>query len=206
MTHHSLFAGSLIALALALQPAAAFAQSGRLDVPEVPATHAVPEGNVAYLETRAYGTQNYICMVTPAGVAAWKFLGPQATLFISTPAFEQQIATHFLSANPDEQGLPRPTWQHSFDSSSVWGKVMGQPLTDPNYVAPGAIPWLLLEAAGTADGNNGGSLLSRTTYIHRVNTQGGVAPATGCTAAAQEGTVALVPYATDYFFYRAARQ
>ena len=204
MTHYSLFAGSLLALALSLQPAAAFAQSGRIDVPAVPATHAVPEGNDVYLATRAYGTQNYICMVTPAGAASWKFLGPQATLFISTPAFEQQIATHFLSANPDEQGLPRPTWQHSFDSSSVWGKVVGQPLTDPAYVAPGAIPWLLLEAAGTADGNNGGSLLSRTTYIQRVNTVGGIAPGSGCTAST-EGTVALVPYATDYFFYRAAR-
>jgi hypothetical protein len=205
MTHSSIFRGSLIVLPLALQPAAALAQAGsRIEVPDVPATHAVPDGNVVFLETRAYGTQNYICLATPTGVA-WKFLGPQATLFISTPAFQQQIATHFLSANPDEQGLPRPTWQHSLDTSSVWGRVMGQPLTDPNYVAPGAIPWLLLEAAGTADGPTGGTLLSRTTYIHRVNTEGGVAPATGCTAAAQVGTVALVPYATDYFFYRAAR-
>jgi hypothetical protein len=206
MTHHSLFAGSLILLALALQPAAASAQPGSgINVPEVPASLTVPDGHVVFLETRAYGTQNYVCLPTPAGVA-WKFLGPQATLFISTPAFQQQIATHFLSANPGEQGLPRPTWQHSFDSSSVWGRLYAPPSSDPNYVAPGAIPWLLLEAAGTANGPNGGTLLSRTTYIHRVNTQGGVAPATGCTEATQAGAVVLVPYATDYFFYRAAKR
>jgi hypothetical protein len=208
MTHRSVFAGFLIALAFALPPAAASgvesAQPGRIDVPDVPADLTVPEGHVVYLETRAHGTQNYICMPAPAG-AAWKFLGPQATLFISTPAFQQQIATHFLSANPVEQDLPRPTWQHSFDSSSVWARVV-QPSTDPNYVAPGAIPWLLLEAAGAAAGPHGGSLLSRTTYIHRVHTQGGVAPDTGCTDATQIGTVALVPYSTDYFFYRAKRR
>ena len=204
MTHHSLFAGSLIVLALSLQPAAASAQPGRIDVPEVPATLTVPEGNVVYLETRAYGTQNYICMPTPTG-AAWKFFGPQATLFIATPAFQQQIATHFLSANPAEPGLNRPTWQHSLDSSMVWGRLYAPPSTDSNYVAPGAIPWLLLEAAGTANGPNGGSLLARTTYIHRVNTQGGIAPASGCTDATQIGAVALVPYSTDYFFYRAER-
>ena len=202
MTHRSLFAGSLIALALSLQPAAAYAQAGRIDVPDVPATLAVPAGNVAFLATRAYGTQNYICLPTPTGVA-WKFLGPQATLFIEAASLKQQIATHFLSSNPDEQGLARPTWQHSFDSSAVWGRLYAPPLTDSNYVAAGAIPWLLLEAAGTENGPTGGTLLARTTYIHRVNTQGGVAPATGCTNATQVGTVALVPYSTDYFFYRA---
>ena len=203
MTHRSLFAGSLIALAFALQPAAASAQLGRIDVPEVPANLTVPAGHVVYLETRAYGTQNYICMA-PGSATPWKFLGPQATLFISPLGFQQQLATHFLSANPEEDGLARPTWQHSFDSSSVWGKVV-QPSSDPNYVEAGAIPWLLLERAGAVRGPTGGSLLSRTTYIHRVNTQGGVAPATGCTQAAQIGAVALVPYSTDYFFYRAER-
>jgi hypothetical protein len=202
MTHRSLFAGSLIVLAVALQPVAASAESVG-DVPEVPANLTVPDGHVVYLETRAYGTQNYICMPAATGVA-WKFLGPQATLFISAFAFQQQVTTHFLSANPVEQGLPRPTWQHSFDSSAVWGKVAASSI-DPSYVAEAAIPWLLVEAAGTAKGPNGGSLLSRTTYIHRVNTQGGVAPATGCTDTTQIGAVALVPYSTDYFFYRAGR-
>jgi hypothetical protein len=204
MTNHSLFASGVFALALALQPAAVFAQNGaRIDVPHVPANLTVPEGHDVYLEGRAFGTQNYICMPAATG-AAWKFLGPQATLFLATRPFQQQFATHYLSPNPVEQGTPRATWQHSFDSSAVWARAVASS-TDANYVAPGAIPWLLLEAVGEANGPTGGSTLSRTTYIQRVNTEGGIAPAAGCSDATQAGALALVPYSTDYFFYRAAR-
>jgi hypothetical protein len=35
-----------------------------------------------------------------------------------------------------------------------------------------------------------------------VNTAGGIAPAAGCSAAADVGKKALVPYTTDYIFYR----
>jgi len=192
----------VVVLALALPVAVSAQHGGPIEVPDVPANLTIPEGNVAYLQTRAYGTQNYMCLPNATGVA-WKFVGPQATLY--PPAVPLQIATHFLSPNPEEQGTPRPTWQHSQDGSAVWGRVV-QPSTDSNYVAPGAIPWLKLEAAGVADGPTGGALLARTTFIHRVNTQGGVAPATGCSDAAQIGTLALVPYSTDYFFYRASNQ
>lgn len=202
MTHRSLFASGVFALALALPVAASAQNGGRIVVPEVPSNLTVEEGNIPYLQTRAYGTQNYICMPTATGMA-WKFLGPQATLYPENAPL--QIATHFLSPNPEEQGTPRPTWLHSQDGSAVWARVV-QPSTDSNYVAPGAIPWLLLEKAGTSAGTTGGSLLSRTTFIHRVNTQGGVAPATGCTSASQLGAIALVPYSTDYFFYRAEQQ
>ena len=76
----------------------------------------------------------------------------------------------------------------------------------PNYVAPGAIAWLLLEVVGRAEGPIGGAQLKRTTFIHRVNTQGGMAPAAGCNTVSQLGAIALVPYSTDYIFYRAGRQ
>jgi hypothetical protein len=82
---------------------------------------------------------------------------------------------------------------------------MVQRSTDANYVAPGAIAWLLLEIVGKADGPIGGALLTDTTFIHRVNTEGGLAPATGCSTTAQIGAIALVPYSTDYFFYREER-
>ncbi len=51
----------------------------------------------------------------------------------------------------------------------------------------------------------GGSILAQTTFIQRVNTSGGVAPATGCTQASNIGVMVLVPYTTDYYFYRAER-
>ena len=45
--------------------------------------------------------------------------------------------------------------------------------------------------------------MTQTTFIQRVNTAGGIAPAEGCTNDDEIGKVALVPYTTDYFFYRA---
>jgi hypothetical protein len=200
MTHHSLFASVVIALAL---PVAVSAQhGGRIEVPDVPTNLRVEDGHVPYLQTRAYGTQNYTCLPGATGVA-WKLFGPQATLYPGNVPF--QIATHFLSPNPVEEGTPRATWQHSHDGSAVWARAI-QPSSDPNYVAPGAIPWLLLEAVGSAEGSIGGALLAGTTFIQRVNTAGGVAPATGCTTVTQLGAIALVPYTTDYIFYRAGGQ
>ena len=202
MTHHSLFTSLAVAMALALQPSSA--ASAQDKGPDVPANLVAPEGNVVFLETQASGTQNYICMPALAGVA-WKFLGPQATVFVSAPKFHQQIATHFLSANPEEQGLLRATWQSSSDSSAVWARAI-QTSADSNYVAAGAIPWLLLEAVGHVEGPIGSGVMTRTTYLPRVNTTGGVAPAAGCTQLSQVGNVALVPYTTDYILYRARRQ
>jgi hypothetical protein len=49
-----------------------------------------------------------------------------------------------------------------------------------------------------------GNALASTTFIQRVNTAGGLAPSSGCSDPARIGTQALVPYTTDYFFYRAA--
>ena len=45
-------------------------------------------------------------------------------------------------------------------------------------------------------------MLSNTTYIQRVNTTGGMAPATGCSQAGNVGALTMVPYTADYFFYK----
>ena len=53
----------------------------------------------------------------------------------------------------------------------------------------------------------GGDELSETTYIQRLNTVGGVAPpSTSCAASGDVGTMALVPYSADYFFYKAIKR
>lgn len=171
-------------------------------VPPVPDNLQVPAGHTLFLGARAAGTQNYVCLPTAKRTVAWRFIGPQATLFADgADGALQQITTHFLSVNPIEGTVARPAWQHSIDTSKVWGRVRSSS-ADPLYVAPGAIPWLLLEAAGTEVGPNGGGFMAQTTFIHRVTTSGGVAPATGCTDDDETGKVALVPYTTDYFFYR----
>jgi hypothetical protein len=107
--------------------------------------------------------------------------------------------THYLSPNPVEGGIARATWQSSLDTSAVWAKKIAES-SDPAYVAPGAIPWLLLEVSGTQRGPAGGMMLTGTTYLQRVNTSGGAMPMTACTEA---GSIAFVPYTTDYIFYRA---
>jgi Protein of unknown function (DUF3455) len=172
------------------------------NVPPVPPGLEVPAGHDRYLVGYAVGTQNYVCVASASGLA-WRFTGPQATLFLTFwGAPRQQVTTHFLSADPT--AIARPTWQHSFDSSRVWGRAIASSM-DPNYVEAGAIPWLLVEATGTAVGPMGGRALAQTTFIQRLNTSGGVAPSNGCSDASHVGAQALVPYTTDYFFYRADR-
>lgn len=185
---------------LNLNLATAAAQTApALDVPPVPANLQVPAGYTLFLGAHAAGTQNYVCMPAGRQAVGWRFLGPQATLFVN--GAQVQISTHFLSVNPTEGTVARPAWQHSIDTSKVWGRVRSSS-ADPNYVTPGAIPWLLLETAGTELGPNGGGFLAQTAFIQRLNTSGGLAPATGCTNDDEIGKVALVPYSTDYFFYR----
>ena len=196
-----------VVISLASLPRVANGQNGltEIKIPETPANLQVPSGNVAFLKTRAEGTQNYLCMPSPTG-PAWKFLGPQATLFVNFPWINGegtwQVATHYLGANPNESGTARPTWQSSLDSSAIWGKVAASS-ADSKYVAAGAIPWLLVEIAGSQRGPMGGTALSQTTFIQRLNTSAGVAPSEGCDESTY-GKLALVPYTTDYYFYQAS--
>jgi Protein of unknown function (DUF3455) len=169
--------------------------------PQVPASIAVPAGHVPFLIRHAVGTQNYVCLpstTSPSGFA-WTLFTPQAILFNRG---DQQVMTHFFSPNPGESGTVRPTWQHSNDSSVVWAKPF-PPSWDPEYVAPGAVAWLLLEVKGSQEGPHGGDSLTQTSYIQRVNTAGGLAPSTGCASLGEVGSAKYVPYATDYVFYRA---
>jgi hypothetical protein len=179
-----------------------------IKAPPVPGDLRAPAGNTAFLEGHAIGTQNYICLPSATGFS-WTFFSPQATLFKTVKWLphdvRQQIVTHFLSPNPFESGLPRATWQSSFDTSSVWGKAIATS-TDPNFVAAGAIPWLLLQVVGAQRGPTDGAILAQTTFVQRLNTSGGIAPSSGCSQATNVGSTALVPYTADYFFYKASEK
>jgi hypothetical protein len=199
ITQSLIFAVALVTTqAAATQQAAAWDPPGPPPTPPaVPANLQVPAGNHVFLVGSASGTQQYVCLHNGT-TTAWLFFAPQATLFSGG----RQEITHFLSPNPDEGGTARPTWQHSRDSSTVWAAPIATS-TAADYVAPGAIPWLLLDVVGDQNGPQGGDALIRTTYIQRVHTSGGITPSTGCTSSADAGTKALVPYTTDYYFYRA---
>jgi hypothetical protein len=165
--------------------------------PPVPGDLQITDGSTAYLIGHAYGTQNYVCLPSPGGVA-WTLIGPQATLLDDDG---KQMITHFLSPNPDQNGTPRATWQHSGDTSAVWA-IAVKTSDDAAFVAPGAIPWLLLDVVGQEYGPTLGDKLVRTLHIQRVNTSGGKAPASGCSSSADLGKRSFVPYTADYVFYR----
>jgi hypothetical protein len=194
----------LLASTVGLGGAAAIAhgedyrQSRGVTPPPVPTDLKVEAGNKPFLVGHATGTQNYICLPSGTGFKFALFT-PQATLFDR----DEQVTTHYFSPNPAERGTVRATWQHSRDTSTFWGKVKASS-SDANFVAPGAIPWVLLERAGVQDGPDGGDTLSKATFVQRLNTAGGAAPSTGCASSADVGRQEFVPYTADYFFYRKA--
>jgi len=194
MKRLTLAAALLLPLSIAMP---AFAAADQVTPPPVPGDLNPPAGKKAFLIGHAHGTQNYVCLPSASGVA-WTLFGPQATLFEDDG---EQVITHFLSRNPDENDTPRATWLHSKDSSTVWAFAT-KIYTETDYVAPGAIPWLLLEVRGRQYGPQWGDRLLSATHIQRVNTALGVAPSTGCAVAADLGKKALTPYQADYVFYR----
>ena len=171
-------------------------KSSALTPPSVPADIQVPPGNQAAFVGHAVGTQNYVCL--PAD-DAFKFVlfTPQATLVGDD---DLQLTTHYFSPNPAEGGTIRATWQDSRDSSTVLARATNSS-SDPNFVAPGAIAWVLLQRVGSQAGPNGGDALTGTTFVQRLSTTGGVAPSTGCETSTDVGHQAFVPYTADYFFY-----
>ena len=84
----------------------------------------------------------------------------------------------------------------STDGSAVVGKKVAQadaPQTD-------AVPWLLLAATSTT----GSGVFTGVTYVQRIATTGGKAPATGCGADNVDAET-RVPYTADYYFYAPAK-
>lgn len=146
----------------------------------VPENLRVPEGQPLLLRTVARGAQIYSCKAKAAEPAAfeWVLKAPDAELFDQSGA---KIGRHFAG----------PTWE-SVDGSRVVGE------TVQKSPAQGAVPWLLLRTKA----NEGAGALANVKYVQRVDTVGGVAPATGCDAA-HAGAEARVDYSASYIFYGA---
>jgi hypothetical protein len=185
-----------IALVVAL-PHGALAQT--VTPPPVPDDIRVDPPNVPFLVGHAFGTQNYVCQpIDSVGRVDWVLFTPQATLFDDG---SEQIITHFNSPNPNEDDVVRATWRDSRDTSTVWARATGFS-SDPNFVSAGAIAWVRLAVEHIGEpGQNGGNTLSGTTFIQRLNTEGGLAPPTGCERPTDAGHRAFMPYTADYFFF-----
>jgi hypothetical protein len=147
--------------------------------PALPSTALeVPAGNRLAFSFDAIGVQIYTCTATATG-AAWVFSAPEATLYNDGG---QVAGTHYAG----------PTWRADDGTTVVGAKVAGV------TVDASSIPWLLLRAVSHT-GDDG--RMTDVSYIQRLDTSGGLAPATGCDAD-HVGSVARVDYTATYFFYR----
>ena len=187
--------------------------------PPTPIIITPEAGNTAFLVGHAQGTQGYVCLPTSPGAstASWTInpARPEATLFTRVFGQDFQIITHFLSPDTNPNTIaPNPipfgsaTWQSSFDSSKVWAQVLHGNVLQPGPENPscpntGSIACLMLTAIGSQQGPTGGNLLTPVTFIQRLNTNGGSAPADGCAVSTDVGKQTLVPYTADYYFYKA---
>jgi Protein of unknown function (DUF3455) len=187
------------------------AAAQKITSPTTPTAITPPAGNSVFLEGNAVGSQGYVCLPTATGGTSWTInpARPEATLTTTVFGLPVQIITHFTSIdeNPNANAtLPvslggNATWQSSLDTSKVWASATGRidAGSDPSCPNEGSIQCLLLQSIGNEKGPAGGRLLSKVTFVQRLNTNGGSAP----TAACAVGQTQLVPYTADYYFFRA---
>jgi hypothetical protein len=133
----------------------------------------VPSGNRLFFHVYARGVQIYRW-----NGASWQFVAPMATLFANA-RYHGQVGIHYAG----------PTWESNSGSKVVASRV-GDCSPDPT-----AIPWLRLQATQT----EGPGIFGCVSYILRVNTAGGLAPAAPGSSA---GESVEVPYTAEYYFYR----
>jgi len=151
--------------------------------PTVPAEIAVPEGHKPVLMVMAKGVQIFDCLAEAGAANAWKLHAPRADLLDEAG---EVIGSHYGGV---DKNLPGGPYWESKDGSRVHG---AKPVSAPNA---GAIPLLRVEAADTS----GTGVFSKISFIHRVETTGGVAPTGACT----KGKTTEVAYTAKYYFYTA---
>jgi hypothetical protein len=178
LTAGNSFAGSTAAPPPAPAPAEVGAAQAdgfvgrRLDVP----ASLVPSAdNRLDSVFKAAGVQNYGCTN-----GAWALLEPAATLAgITLNPVRPETAIHFRG----------PSWQSTTDGSLVEGAAVANAPSD----TANSIPQLLIRATV----KRGAGTFGDVTFIQRLATVGGVAPAGGCAA----GQTRAVRYTAVYRFF-----
>ncbi|KOV89135.1 DUF3455 domain-containing protein [Nocardia sp. NRRL S-836] len=135
----------------------------------------VPAGNRVVARFYAKGVQTYSCTA-----GAWKGLEPAATL---ADRLGRAVALHSRG----------PIWVSTVDGSAV----EAAPVDGARNDVAGAVPELLLKARST----RGKGVFEGVSYVQRLSTRGGVAPAGTC----QEGEQTSVHYEALYVFSAPAR-
>ena len=169
---------ALLAFAI-LAPAALAQEESR--TPDLPTplcdSIRIDAGNEVAFHAYALGVQVYRW-----SGSAWVFVEPVANLY-ADKGYRGQVGTHYAG----------PTWESNSGSKVVGRRVVGTGCTPDS----GAIPWLKLETVST----DGPGIFNGVTFVQRVKTTGGNAPAAPGTTVGEE---ARVSYTAEYFFYRAA--
>lgn len=176
----ALLAAGLAGCATAPAPKSAMA----FDPMSVPEAVRVPAGHRLVMETVGVGRITYECRAkagSMAGEHEWVFAGPDAVL-----------------NDRDGRALdrycgPPATWEAADGSKFTGAQVAAAP------AGAGHIP-LQLVKANPAQGQGA---FTGVTYVQRVATVGGVAPAKPC-AAAQVGQREIVTYRADYILWKAS--
>jgi FtsP/CotA-like multicopper oxidase with cupredoxin domain len=171
-----------ILAAVSCAVAAGCAAFGPQHPDDIPAALRVAGTQTLTQRLHATGVQIYRCEPAKCDPAQfqWSFKQPEATLATKAGG---NIGKHYAG----------PTWEAN-DGSKVTGEVIAR----ADSPAPNAIPWLLLSAKTTS----GTGIFSAVESIQRLHTEGGAAPAGGCSPA-QAGQELRVAYSADYLFYAA---
>ena len=151
----------------------------------IPTAIQVPAGSRLIAHTYAKGVQVYVCTQDPKDSAnySWTFKEPRANLYADS-SYHQLVGRHYFDAGKN------PTWETADGS-----KVSGTKVQQANSPDSASIPWLLLHATVTG----GSGTLTRATFIQRIRTRGGKAPATA--GKLNRGQSLEVDYTAEYFFY-----
>jgi len=144
-----------------------------------------PAGAALVMKASAHGVQIYQCKPSVEDASKYVYdaahAEPDALLSNSRG---EVIIHHYLNFDP-----AGPAWEAK-DGSKLVGKKL-----DPAEPHSGTIPWLKLQVVA----HEGKGVLSKVTYIQRVDTEGGVAPAGACDPS--KAARVRVPYKATYQFY-----
>lgn len=145
----------------------------------IPESVSVPAGNSEFLRLLARGEVIYECRVRPSGGFQWTVLAPSATLY---DASGTAVGRYYGG----------PVWELK-DGSRVMGRQVAVARAAPHS---GALQ--LVKATSVSSKGR----LSGVTYVQRLNTRGGSAPAGSCSDV-NAGSRQSVPYEADYAFHQA---
>ena len=170
---------SLIAAVIALSACASTPMMMKVDNAALPEPVRVPAGQKLMMSTTGVGEITYECREKKdmAGAHEWAFVAPVATLYSGD---RKAVGKYYAG----------PTWEAN-DGSKVTGKQLAV-----SPAAPGSIPLQLVKT----DPAMGAGAMTGVSYIQRLNTKGGVAPAMACDAMSK-GKRQQVAYEADYVFY-----